>query len=79
MVQKKTYYVGTTRFDISKYLVIGENEIELTIVNNLRNLMGPLHLKIETYAAGPYSFIRRTVFGTLRRKICGMKIIALLR
>ena len=46
-------------FDLSDYLVVGENEIELTIVNNLRNLMGPHHLKEgETYVAGPHSFYK---------------------
>ena len=30
--------------ELGEYLVKGENEIELTIVNNLRNMMGPHHL-----------------------------------
>ena len=29
--------------DLSDYLVVGENEIKLTLVNNLRNLLGPHH------------------------------------
>ena len=29
--------------DLSDYLVVGENEIEITLVNNLRNLLGPHH------------------------------------
>ena len=31
--------------DITDYLVEGENTLELTILNNLRNMMGPHHLK----------------------------------
>ena len=31
--------------DLSNYLKCGENEIELTIYNNLRNLLGPHHLE----------------------------------
>ena len=45
--------------DLRDYLVVGENEIELTMVNNLRNLMGPHHLEEgETYVAGPHSFYK---------------------
>ena len=29
--------------DLSDYLTVGENEIEITLVNNLRNLLGPHH------------------------------------
>ena len=29
--------------DLSEYLTVGENTVELTIVNNLRNLLGPHH------------------------------------
>ena len=44
--------------DISDYLVQGENEIEITIVNNLRNLLGPHHLEEgESYSVRPASFI----------------------
>ena len=35
---------NNTSVDISQYLVTGYNEIELTIANNLRNLLGPHHL-----------------------------------
>ncbi|MDD4689483.1 MAG: hypothetical protein PHE51_07025 [Eubacteriales bacterium] len=45
--------------DLSKELVIGENEIEITIINNLRNLMGPHHLDVgECYQVGPASFYK---------------------
>lgn len=32
------------RVDLNEHLVLGKNTIELTIVNNLRNMMGPHHL-----------------------------------
>ena len=43
--------------DVSGYLKPGDNEIELTVVNNLRNLMGPHHSPIgEDAHPGPASF-----------------------
>lgn len=46
--------------DISEYLTVGENEIEITIRNNLRNLMGPHHLREgESYFVSPSSFYTR--------------------
>lgn len=43
--------------DISAYLHEGENTLELTLVNNLRNLMGPLHhVGGELLACGPSDF-----------------------
>ena len=45
--------------DISEYLVKGENKIELTLVNNLRNLLGPHHLEDgECFAVGPAQFYK---------------------
>lgn len=45
--------------DISGDLKKGENEIEITLTNNLRNLMGPHHLEEgESYNVGPASFYR---------------------
>ena len=45
--------------DISEYIKIGENEIELTLINNLRNLQGPFHLtEGESYLVGPNSFYK---------------------
>ena len=35
------------RVDLCDYLKAGENEIEITLVNNLRNMMGPHHLASE--------------------------------
>lgn len=46
--------------DISEYLSVGENEIEITLINNLRNLLGPHHLgEGESYFVSPSSFYRR--------------------
>lgn len=43
--------------DVSELIKQGENEIELTLKNNLRNMLGPHHLKEgETYFACPSSF-----------------------
>ncbi len=45
--------------DISDIVKNGENEIELTLVNNLRNLLGPFHLaEGESYSVGPGSFYK---------------------
>jgi len=45
--------------DISEMLKIGENKVEITITNNLRNLLGPHHLEEgESYAVSPRSFYK---------------------
>ena len=45
--------------DISDLLKDGENEIELTLVNNLRNMQGPFHLSEgEDYSSRPGSFYK---------------------
>ena len=45
--------------DISAQLISGENEIELTLVNNLRNLMGPHHhTSGEIFEVYPSSFYK---------------------
>ncbi len=51
--------------DLSDYLKVGENKIELTMVNNLRNLLGPLHHKDgEILAVCPFSFYKEPSFWT---------------
>ena len=35
------------RVELKDYLTVGENKIELTLVNNLRNMMGPHHIHKE--------------------------------
>ncbi len=45
--------------DLSDYLVTGKNTITLTLINNLRNLMGPHHLEEgESLAVTPRSFAK---------------------
>lgn len=47
------------RADISELVSCGKNEIELTLINNLRNMQGPLHLEEgESYAVGPSCFYK---------------------
>ena len=52
--------------DISGYLVKGENEISLTLVNNLRNMQGPFHLGNigEAYDVGPTEFYKEPCIWT---------------
>ncbi len=53
----KTLICTPFELDISEYLKEGENEIELSVVNNLRNLLGPHHhAGGELYAVAPSSF-----------------------
>ncbi len=53
----KTLIYTPFELDITKYLIKGENEVELTFVNNLRNLLGPHHHRGgELYAVAPSSF-----------------------
>ena len=43
--------------DLSDYLTVGENTVELTLVNNLRNLLGPHHhVGGELYSVAPAHF-----------------------
>ena len=47
--------------DISDHLSIGENTLELRILNNLRNMMGPHHLDIgESMVTSPRSFFKES-------------------
>ena len=48
--------------DISKYLTVGENEIEITLTVGNRNVLGPFHtIEQEPFFVGPNIFER---FGT---------------
>lgn len=52
---------GADEIDISEALTAGRNKIRLTFVNNLRNLLGPHHLKEgESYGVGPGSFFKES-------------------
>ncbi len=47
--------------DLSEYLVKGENTITLTLLNNLRNMMGPHHwVDGELLAVGPWHFFQES-------------------
>ncbi len=47
--------------DLSEYLAKGENAVTLTLLNNLRNMMGPHHWKHgELVSVGPWSFYRES-------------------
>ncbi len=48
-----------TELDLSEYLKKGENKIQLTVVNNLRNMLGPHHLEEgESHCVLPASFLK---------------------
>ena len=45
--------------DVSDYINVGDNEIELTLTNNLRNMQGPFHIKEgESYRVCPDAFYK---------------------
>ncbi len=47
--------------DISEYLVKGENTVTLTLLNNLRNMMGPHHMKYgEAHFVTPGCFYKES-------------------
>jgi len=47
--------------DVSDLLVVGENQIEITVTGNLRNLLGPFHLNEgESYWVAPPQFIHNS-------------------
>lgn len=53
---------NTNELNISKFLKVGENKIKLTIVNNLRNMMGPHHVdEGESLAVTPATFFKEKV------------------
>jgi hypothetical protein len=56
------------RVNISEYLKVGENTLEVRILNNLRNMQGPFHHTLgEEIAVTPVSFYREAnVFAPLR-------------
>ncbi|MBQ2890585.1 MAG: hypothetical protein IJE44_02935 [Clostridia bacterium] len=48
-----------TELDLSEYLKEGENNVRLTLVNNLRNMLGPHHLEEgESHCVLPASFLK---------------------
>ena len=57
--------MGKMEFDLSNVLIKGNNTIELTLTNNLRNMQGPFHLAIgESHSLSPSEFYcRKCVWG----------------
>jgi hypothetical protein len=49
----------SSRLDLSEFLQVGENEIEITLTVSNRNLMGAFHTpEQEPNSIGPYTFER---------------------
>ena len=48
------------RVELSPYLKTGKNTLTLTVINNLRNMQGPLHRGAEIHVAAPDSFYRES-------------------
>lgn len=47
--------------DVTPALKEGENVVEITVTGNLRNLLGPFHLKVgESHAVGPRQFFHES-------------------
>lgn len=56
---KKQSMLTTDRISLKQFGVTGKTKIRLTLTNNLRNLLGPHHLKEgESYCVGPFSFFK---------------------
>ncbi len=57
--EEQIFLWGPYEQDISKWLKTGENRIQITLINNLRNLLGPHHLEEgESYAVRPRNFFK---------------------
>ncbi len=58
------------RLDITPYIREGENNIEITLISSLRNLLGPHHIEEgESYDVTPPSFFREdTIWGSWFKK-----------
>lgn len=55
---EKTIITGN-KIGLKEFNVRGLTEVKLTVINNLRNMMGPHHLKVgESYAVAPSSFFK---------------------
>lgn len=58
--KKKTLLTGY-KIPLDQFEAKGKTKVKLTLVNNLRNLLGPHHLKEgETYFANPSSFFKES-------------------
>ncbi len=57
-------------WDISNLIVSGRNQIEITVINNLRNMLGPHHLpEGESYAVCPIHFHKQPCVWTNMKKL----------
>jgi len=53
--------ITDNRLPFSDFGVCGKTKIELTLVNNLRNILGPHHLEMgECYHVCPFSFFKES-------------------
>lgn len=51
--------ISDQKLPLKEFGAAGKTPVKITLVNNLRNLLGPHHLKEgETYVAGPHSFFK---------------------
>ena len=63
---------GKMELDLSSVLKKGDNTIELTLTNNLRNMLGPHHLPAgESYWVTPVDFYKRR--NVWNHTLCGDK------
>jgi len=53
---EKTFLWNADEIDLTGWAKDGENEIKISLTNNLRNLLGPHHMGEECYAVGPRQF-----------------------
>ena len=57
------------RLSLAEFGATGKTEVKFTLINNLRNLLGPHHLKMgEYYRIGPYAFFKEPCVWNAKRK-----------
>ncbi|MBQ2968212.1 MAG: hypothetical protein IJE10_08865 [Clostridia bacterium] len=56
---KTKVVLSDNKISLADFGVSGETEVEITLINNLRNLLGPHHLQVgESYSVGPGIFYK---------------------
>lgn len=59
IADKEKVMLTDNRLPLSEFGASGKTKIELTLVNNLRNILGPHHLEMgECYSVCPFSFFK---------------------
>lgn len=59
MGDKEKVMLANNRLPLADFGVGGKTKIELTLINNLRNILGPHHLEEgECYSVCPHSFFK---------------------